>query len=1150
MNDRIDSRYHDAVRTLLEELSGDGSREISVKDWLLCLSGFLEIATIDSGLTFEGHYVRLVYLRHDPVFKGFSQLCRRIVNRYINFLKRDPSELVEDTERRALAAFIGHYCGETALGTGFMDKEANSQEVPDVLPSGSLPSFLYLVVEEIGETSVNGWAYGENKGVWEEYYLTFLYRHTYQHGAYDRLGAQVERGSVIHLYDIRETAEGLVPLFIVVRPDIILDVTSIAECFVSHDFSDPMLFLLARLKPQSHPWYLLRGAVANKFLDDLATSSESVSFTSSFHAAFCANALGFAYARLPVTFGEEAQSQYDNIRKSIRLLRKEQFESVALEAEIHAPLFGMRGRIDMLSRDGSRLLELKSGKPGRGGHPQPPHAIQTILYNLMSEKAFDFPPEQRQSYLLYATTGDLFPIPATRKSAILAMGLRNKMVGILLLGSKDQTGGQKLWEILEQYLRLNTDSSENPPYVRDECRGLLLSMGGSRDPLLHAYQRAYFGFLMREEMAAYTNQHSNMLPDGTHTPPHSLPQWWNEREGEAWTNLILMKNSCTDADHPLLIFSWGGDKGTMPEVVPEAGELLRLYPVSSGAEAYPCLRCSVADTSPEGLTVRLLYAQPDAELLQLREGNSYHLERIGGQNIGVAHQYRAIMALGRTTSRRRDLILTRAAGLGRSTEPSACKNDLDRIVQKALRAEEYFLLVGPPGTGKTSHALRTMVERLLAEGKRIVLTAYTNRAVDEICFALEEIPQAAGYIKVGRESITPQSVKPHLLSERTAHCRSRKEILDITESCPVFVGTTLSLLGHALLWSRKPFDVLIVDEAAQLLEPQLLGLLTATVDEDGERREAFKKFILIGDHKQLPAVVAQDNEGLTSIDPLLKEHRMEQLSHSLFQRLLEHAKRNNHTHLYDALTLQGRMHPKIEAYPSSAFYDSLLKPLGLPHQREALLPFALSEEEESLTAILKRERVLYLDTPREQHTEHKENRAEAEQVKNLVQTLLVMAHTAGKRIVPTHPKEATDRLLSLGIITPYRRQILTIRQTLRSLSDDALLVSMVGKDSLQYLLDHLVIDTVERFQGSQRDIILYSVCTNQPFQISFLSASSFRDEAGKEIDRKLNVALTRARHQMILLGNREILSLSRGYSGYIERAAEVPLEALSKQVKK
>lgn len=80
----------------------------------------------------------------------------------------------------------------------------------------------------------------------------------------------------------------------------------------------------------------------------------------------------------------------------------------------------------------------------------------------------------------------------------------------------------------------------------------------------------------------------------------------------------------------------------------------------------------------------------------------------------------------------------------------------------------------------------------------------------------------------------------------------------------------------------------------------------------------------------------------------------------------------------------------------------------------------------------------------------------------------------------------------------------------------------------------ICIDTVERFQGSQRDVIICSLTVNSDAQLGFLTANSF-EENGRVIDRKLNVTLTRARRQMILTGNPEILSGSDVYAGLMER---------------
>ena len=79
-------------------------------------------------------------------------------------------------------------------------------------------------------------------------------------------------------------------------------------------------------------------------------------------------------------------------------------------------------------------------------------------------------------------------------------------------------------------------------------------------------------------------------------------------------------------------------------------------------------------------------------------------------------------------------------------------DDFERVALKAQAARDYFLLVGPPGTGKTSRALRRMVEHFYATSSmQILLLAYTNRAVDEICQSLSSITSGIDYIRVGSE---------------------------------------------------------------------------------------------------------------------------------------------------------------------------------------------------------------------------------------------------------------------------------------------------------------------------------------------------------------------------------------------------------------
>ncbi len=107
---------------------------------------------------------------------------------------------------------------------------------------------------------------------------------------------------------------------------------------------------------------------------------------------------------------------------------------------------------------------------------------------------------------------------------------------------------------------------------------------------------------------------------------------------------------------------------------------------------------------------------------------------------------------------------------------------------------------------------------------------------------------------------------------------------------------------------------------------------------------------------------------------------------------------------------------------------------------------------------------------------------------------------------------------SVGIITPYRHQIARIRQELDRLQVAA--------------FDAIRIDTVERFQGSQSDCIVYSFSVNDERQLEWLP--SYTEDACQLIDRKLNVALTRARCQLFVLGNSALLSRNPLYRQLVE----------------
>lgn len=312
------------------------------------------------------------------------------------------------------------------------------------------------------------------------------------------------------------------------------------------------------------------------------------------------------------------------------------------------------------------------------------------------------------------------------------------------------------------------------------------------------------------------------------------------------------------------------------------------------------------------------------------------------------------------------------------------------------------------------------------------------------------------------------------------------------------------------MFRLKTFDVAIVDEATQILEPQLLGLLCARNVAGGN---AIGKFILIGDHKQLPAVVLQSESQSEVCEDCLHSIGLHNLKDSLFERLYRNSADTTH-HLslitnrsYDMLCRQGRMNVEVARFPNHAFYGGLLEPVGLQHQ-QGELTLAPGLENDEFADILVRRVVFLASVPEVASQSAKINHFEAQLVARLAAAIYRQYDgTSGFRPA-----------LTLGIITPYRSQIALIKSEIAALGIPC--------------LNDILVDTVERFQGSERDVIIYSFCVNRTYQLKFLA--NLTEEGGVWIDRKLNVALTRARKQLFMTGVPHLLRQNPIYADLLD----------------
>ncbi len=574
--------------------------------------------------------------------------------------------------------------------------------------------------------------------------------------------------------------------------------------------------------------------------------------------------------------------------------------------------------------------------------------------------------------------------------------------------------------------------------------------------------------------------------------------------GDILYDLKIVSNHAAEARKAYVVLKRPSKNGTEKEEIEglpnfRLGDSIVLYQRNKATDSVTNQRVfkgNICTLTSSAITVRLRASQKNERILP---ANSFYAIEHDTMDVGFRNMFLGLHYFLSGNQDRRDLLLGQRKPEMDSNYDFLIEqtvDDFERLALKALAVKDYLLVVGPPGTGKTSRALRRMVEVFYEDQKsQILLMAYTNRAVDEICKALEGIHPSIHYIRIGSELSCSEYYRPRLMENQLENCKNRKQVMDKLTDCRVFVGTVASIAGKKELFDVKKFDVAIIDEASQILEAQLLGILMVC-DEQGS--SSIGKFIMIGDHKQLPAIVLQSEEESEVQEPNLRAIGIKNFRDSLFERLYV----NSSEKVVDQLYKQGRMHPAIAKFPNMAFYGGRLESLGLPHQVE---PIQIPTDQIINSKIW--QRTTFIPSIVEEGAVYsKVNISEAQIVKQLLYDLY--------ECNGTH----FDPYQTVGVITPFRSQIALIKESIAEIEIDC--------------LNEVVVDTVERFQGSERDIIIYSFCVNNLFQLRLLP--NLMQENGVWIDRKLNVVLTRARKQLFITGVESILRQNKIYAQLID----------------
>lgn len=399
-----------------------------------------------------------------------------------------------------------------------------------------------------------------------------------------------------------------------------------------------------------------------------------------------------------------------------------------------------------------------------------------------------------------------------------------------------------------------------------------------------------------------------------------------------------------------------------------------------------------------------------------------------------------------------------------------------KAVLKALTCENYMLIKGLPGTGKTQTLIQ-LIQLLLIMKKSILITSHTNSAVDNILLRLKD--RGIKFLRLGSASRTHPLLRDHLESSLIADCKTVEDLDKVYKEHQIVAVTCLGS-SHALLSERR-FDFCLVDEATQIFQPTVLRPLLSA-----------DKFILVGDPEQLAPLV-RSSEG-----------RAMGADESLFERLdspestmvlgLQYRMNRVITKLANNLTYQGQLTCANEGIEKATMKVTTPELLREKLHVEKWLAKALSTHIDQSCCLINTGDVSKIAT--------QFNAVDAVSSEITDKTKLYVNYCEIAIVL-----RLVDILMecgmvgsSIGVIAPYRNQV----------------------DALKKVLCHhptVEVNTVDQYQGRDKNVIIYS-CTQSKVPTD---APKTSDVEILEDRRRLTVAITRAKHKLVMIGDHNCL---------------------------
>uniref|UniRef100_G3W9L7 DNA replication ATP-dependent helicase/nuclease n=1 Tax=Sarcophilus harrisii TaxID=9305 RepID=G3W9L7_SARHA len=724
----------------------------------------------------------------------------------------------------------------------------------------------------------------------------------------------------------------------------------------------------------------------------------------------------FMHKPMAVDFPKMPLTSLKDRNKNDSSCRIQVTEALDIEENIWSPRFGLKGKIDVTvnvkihrgSEATCRImpLELKTGKESNSIE----HRSQVVLYTLLSQERRADP---EAGWLLYLQTGNMYPVPANHLDRRELLKLRNQMAFYLANGVRKSTAGKEQSQL-----------AQLPPIVNDSYTCKYCSQ---------MYNCALYSRAVEQQMDKSFIPLA-MLPKiekATQHLKHSHLQYFS-----LWYLMMTLESQSKD------------NKRSHRNIW-----------LMSASE-------------------RNLSKLPKSTLFRLD-----YEERIGGIETPLGNLSK-LMENTPASEKLRDLIIDfrepQFIEYLSSVLPHEAKDRVANILKglnkpqrqamkKVLLSKDYTLIVGMPGTGKTT-TICALVRILYACGFSVLLTSYTHSAVDNILLKLKKFK--VGFLRLGQIQKVHPGIQKFTEEEicRENSIKSLTSLEELYNSQPI-VATTCMGINHPI-FSRRRFDFCIVDEASQISQPACLGPLFFS-----------SRFVLVGDHLQLPPLVLNSEaRGLGMSESLFK--RLEQKQNAVVQLTVQYRMNSTVMSLSNKLVYEGKLECGSDKVANAT--------VNLPHLKDVMLDLQAhgidSENSWLRGAFEPKNPVCFLNTEKIPAPEQ----AEKCGVSNITEAKLIVFLASVFIKAGCNPSD-------IGVIAPYRQQLKIITDLLTHFS-----VSTVE------------VNTVDKYQGRDKSIILVSfVRSNKDGTLGEL----LKDW------RRLNVAITRAKHKLVLLGC--VPSLSR-----------------------